>query len=87
MIMEVLKAYAVQLCGVLQHIFNLMLTLKRFPVMWKTSCICMTSHCDSASTSSDSNWSAQDLIRDVRVDSLYGGHLCVTLFNVERLVH
>ncbi|KAI4873724.1 hypothetical protein NFI96_000464 [Prochilodus magdalenae] len=36
---RVLKACATQLCGVLQHVFNMSLCLQRVPVMWKTSCI------------------------------------------------
>ncbi len=35
MIMEVLKAYAVQLCGVLQHMGNLSLRLEKVPTLWK----------------------------------------------------
>ncbi|KAL6463079.1 hypothetical protein MHYP_G00274700 [Metynnis hypsauchen] len=34
---RVLKACASQLCGVLQHVFNM--SLQRVPMMWKTSCI------------------------------------------------
>ena len=33
-----LKAYASQLCGVLQHLFNLNIHLQKVPVLWKTSC-------------------------------------------------
>ncbi|KAI4899972.1 hypothetical protein NFI96_015155 [Prochilodus magdalenae] len=36
---RVLKACATQLCGVLQHVFNMSLCLQRVPVMWKMSCI------------------------------------------------
>ena len=36
---RVLKACASQLCGVLQHLFNLSLQLQRVPVLWKTSCL------------------------------------------------
>ena len=36
---RVLKACAGQLCGVLQHLFNLSLHLQRVPVLWKTSCL------------------------------------------------
>ncbi|XP_058509155.1 sodium- and chloride-dependent betaine transporter-like [Solea solea] len=36
---RVLKACSLQLCGVLQHIFSLSLSLHRVPVLWKTSCI------------------------------------------------
>lgn len=35
----VLKACARQLCGVLQHLFNLSLHLQRVPLLWKTSCL------------------------------------------------
>ncbi len=36
---RVLKACAALLCGVLQYIFNLGLSLERVPVLWKTSCL------------------------------------------------
>ena len=36
---RVLKTCATQLSGVLQHIFNLSLSLERVPVLWKTSCL------------------------------------------------
>ncbi|XP_062901251.1 uncharacterized protein LOC134345044 [Mobula hypostoma] len=36
---RVLKACAPQLCGVLHHVFNLSLRLRRVPVLWKTSCL------------------------------------------------
>lgn len=35
----VLKACARQLCGVLQHLFNLSLHFQRVPLLWKTSCL------------------------------------------------
>ncbi|XP_041827603.1 uncharacterized protein LOC121631042 [Melanotaenia boesemani] len=35
----VLKACSGQLCGVLQHLFNMSLRLQRVPVLWKTSCL------------------------------------------------
>ncbi len=35
--MEVLKACAVQLCDILQNIFNLNLRLEKVPTLWKTS--------------------------------------------------
>uniref|UniRef100_A0AAX7SJH0 Reverse transcriptase domain-containing protein n=1 Tax=Astatotilapia calliptera TaxID=8154 RepID=A0AAX7SJH0_ASTCA len=35
----VLKACAPQLCGVFHKLFMLSLSLQRFPVMWKTSCL------------------------------------------------
>ncbi len=36
---RVLKTCATQLCGVLQHVFNMSLSLQRVPVMKKTSCL------------------------------------------------
>ena len=36
---RVLKACAPQLCGVLNHVFNLSLHLQKVPLMWKTSCL------------------------------------------------
>ncbi|XP_059201627.1 uncharacterized protein LOC131981368 [Centropristis striata] len=36
---HVLKACSSQLCGVLQHLFNLSLHLQIVPVLWKTSCL------------------------------------------------
>lgn len=36
---RLLKACSSQLCGVLQHLFNLSLHLQRVPVLWKTSCL------------------------------------------------
>ncbi|KAL0187591.1 hypothetical protein M9458_014690, partial [Cirrhinus mrigala] len=36
---RVLKDCALQLSGVLHHVFNLSLSLQRVPVMWKTSCL------------------------------------------------
>uniref|UniRef100_A0A8C6M3D6 Reverse transcriptase domain-containing protein n=1 Tax=Nothobranchius furzeri TaxID=105023 RepID=A0A8C6M3D6_NOTFU len=35
----VLKACAKQLCGILQHLFNLSLAQEKVPVLWKTSCL------------------------------------------------
>ncbi len=37
MSMEVLKACAMQLCGVMWHIFNLSLRLEKVPTQWKAS--------------------------------------------------
>ncbi len=34
-----LKAYMAQLCGVQQHLINMSLHQKRFPMLWKTSCL------------------------------------------------
>uniref|UniRef100_A0A8C6NVM8 Reverse transcriptase domain-containing protein n=1 Tax=Nothobranchius furzeri TaxID=105023 RepID=A0A8C6NVM8_NOTFU len=36
---RVLKACAEQLCGILQHLFNLSLAQEKVPVLWKTSCL------------------------------------------------
>ena len=36
---RLLKACAGQLCGVLQHLFNLSLHFQRVQVLWKTSCL------------------------------------------------
>lgn len=36
---RVLKACVDQLCGVVQHIFNLSLRLETVPALWKTSCV------------------------------------------------
>ncbi len=36
---RVLKACATQLCGVLQHVFSMSMSLQRVPVLWKTSCL------------------------------------------------
>ncbi|XP_078802203.1 uncharacterized protein LOC144991899 [Oryzias latipes] len=36
---RVLKNCSSQLCGVLQHLYNLSLNLQRIPVLWKTSCL------------------------------------------------
>ncbi|XP_076609848.1 uncharacterized protein LOC143334815 [Chaetodon auriga] len=36
---RVLEACALQLCGVLHHVFNMSLSLQRVPMLWKTSCL------------------------------------------------
>ena len=36
---RVLKSSAPQLCGVLQYLFSLSLSLQKVPALWKTSCI------------------------------------------------
>uniref|UniRef100_A0A8C6NVF2 Reverse transcriptase domain-containing protein n=1 Tax=Nothobranchius furzeri TaxID=105023 RepID=A0A8C6NVF2_NOTFU len=36
---RVLKACAEQLCGIVQHLFNLSLAQEKVPVLWKTSCL------------------------------------------------
>ena len=36
---RVLKLCAEQLCGALQHLFNLSLTPEKVPLLWKTSCL------------------------------------------------
>jgi hypothetical protein len=36
---RVLRVCADQLCGILQRLFNLSLSLERVPVLWKTSCL------------------------------------------------
>nr|XP_054588718.1 uncharacterized protein LOC107374218 isoform X2 [Nothobranchius furzeri] len=36
---RVLKACAEQLCGILQHLFNLSRAQEKVPVLWKTSCL------------------------------------------------
>ena len=39
---RVLKTCAPQLCGVFHHVFSMNLSLQRFPVMWRTSCLVRT---------------------------------------------
>lgn len=36
---RLLKVCAAQLCGVLQHLFDLSLSLERIPMLWKTFCL------------------------------------------------
>lgn len=36
---RILKSCADQLCGIVEHVFNLSLKLGRVPLLWKTSCV------------------------------------------------
>ena len=54
---RVLKACVEQLCGTLQHLFNLILSQEKVPVLWKTSCFVSEPktfiRCNQTSTSID----------------------------------